>query len=284
MKTFILDASVCNGCYCCQIACKDEHVGNDWSPYAKPQPDTGQFWIKVNEVERGSIPKVRVTYTPILCMHCEDAPCVDAATNGAVYRRSDGLVIIDPVKSAGQKQLVESCPYGAIFWNDALGIPQKCTGCAHILDGAGCVPSEYPIHVPRCVDSCPTGAIKFGEESDLKDLISQAEVLHPKHEAKPRVHYLNLPKRFIAGEVFDAVVDECLDGATVTATDLMNGNVYTTQTDEFGDFWLENLEVNCSYAVEIVRSGYVTRKIATVRTGADVNLGSIELKATGLPG
>ena len=32
---------ICNGCYCCQIACKDEHVANDWMPYAKPQPDTG---------------------------------------------------------------------------------------------------------------------------------------------------------------------------------------------------------------------------------------------------
>ena len=45
MKAFVIDLSICNGCYCCQIACKDEHVGNDWTPYAKPQPDTGQFWI-----------------------------------------------------------------------------------------------------------------------------------------------------------------------------------------------------------------------------------------------
>ena len=45
MKVFAIDLSVCNGCYCCQIACKDEHVANDWTPYAKPQPDTGQFWI-----------------------------------------------------------------------------------------------------------------------------------------------------------------------------------------------------------------------------------------------
>ena len=39
MKAFVLDLSICNGCYCCQIACKDEHVANDWMPYAKPQPD-----------------------------------------------------------------------------------------------------------------------------------------------------------------------------------------------------------------------------------------------------
>jgi Fe-S-cluster-containing dehydrogenase component len=245
------------------------------------QPDVGQFWIKVNEVERGSIPKVRVTYTPILCMHCEDAPCIEAATNGAVYRRSDGLVIIDPIKGVGQKQLVESCPYGAIYWNDVLGIPQKCTACAHILDGKDGVPSEYPIKVPRCVDSCPTGAIRFGEESDLQNLISRAEVLYPEQETKPRVYYLNLPKKFIAGEVFDPVADECLDGATVTATDLMNGNIYSAQTDEFGDFWLENVEPDHSYSVEIVRTGCIPKKIGTIQTSKDVNLGSIELKATG---
>ena len=50
MKAFYIDLSVCNGCYCCQIACKDEHVANDWTPYAKPQPDTGQFWIGLTEL------------------------------------------------------------------------------------------------------------------------------------------------------------------------------------------------------------------------------------------
>ena len=46
-KVMIIDITKCNGCYNCQIACKDEHVGNDWTPIAKPQPDTGQFWTKV---------------------------------------------------------------------------------------------------------------------------------------------------------------------------------------------------------------------------------------------
>ena len=54
MKAFVIDLSVCNGCYCCQIACKDEHAGNDWSPYAKPQPDTGQFWLGIKEKSQGN--------------------------------------------------------------------------------------------------------------------------------------------------------------------------------------------------------------------------------------
>ena len=99
MKTFVIDIAKCNGCYCCQIACKDEHVGNDWTPYAKPQADTGQFWLKVNEFVRGTVPKVKMHYVPVLCMHCDKAPCIPACpVKGAIYKRDDGLIIIDPIK------------------------------------------------------------------------------------------------------------------------------------------------------------------------------------------
>ena len=64
MKVFVIDVDNCVGCYACQFVCKDEHVGNDWSPYAKPQPDTGQFWMKLNEHIRGTVPKVEMHYVP----------------------------------------------------------------------------------------------------------------------------------------------------------------------------------------------------------------------------
>ena len=92
MKAFIVDLSVCNGCYCCQIACKDEHVANDWTPYAKPQPDTGQFWIKVGERVRGSVPKVKISYTPNMCMHCDDAKCMDGCKRGRRIQDNAGQV------------------------------------------------------------------------------------------------------------------------------------------------------------------------------------------------
>ena len=134
MKAILIDITRCNGCFNCQIACKDEHVDNDWSPYAKPQPDMGHFWMRVNEVERGVVPKVKVSYIPKLCLQCENPPCEKAARDGAVYRRKDGIVIIHPEKSKGQREILESCPYGCIFWNGELDIPQKCTFCAHLLD------------------------------------------------------------------------------------------------------------------------------------------------------
>ena len=135
MKAFLIDITKCVGCHDCQIGCKDEHCGQAWMPYAEAQPQVGQFWMKLNQTERGARPHVRVTYLPVMCQHCENAPCMKVAKDGAVYRRDDGLVIIDPVKAKGQKQIVDACPYHAVFWNEELNIPQKCTGCAHLLDG-----------------------------------------------------------------------------------------------------------------------------------------------------
>ncbi len=101
-KVFVFDTSICNGCYCCQIACKDEHCANDWTPYAKPQPDTGQFWLKLNEYVCGTVPKVKMHYVATLCNHCDEAACLAACkVEGAIYKREDGLVIIDPENCTG---------------------------------------------------------------------------------------------------------------------------------------------------------------------------------------
>ncbi len=153
-KAFVFDAAVCNGCYNCQIACKDEHCGNDWTPYAKSQPETGQFWLKLLENVKGTVPKVKVSYRVQLCMHCDNAACIIACpVEDCIYRRDDGLVIINPDKCTGCKKCIDSCPYNAIYFNPDLNIAQKCTGCAHLLDRGW--------KEPRCVDACPTLALKM---------------------------------------------------------------------------------------------------------------------------
>ncbi len=132
-KVFLIDPSKCNGCHCCQIVCKDEHCDQPWLPYAAAQPDTGQFWRKVEEKVRGTVPKVMISYLTYGCMHCEECRLMVEAP-GAVYKREDGLVLIDPEKSKDMKELVDACPYNVVFWNEELQIPQKCTGCAHLLN------------------------------------------------------------------------------------------------------------------------------------------------------
>ena len=269
MKALLIDINKCNGCYNCQIACKDEHVGNDWTPIAKPQPDTGQFWMKVTDIVQGSVPKVRVRYMHDICQHCDEAPCIESCKAKAVYKREDGIVIIDPEKCTGNRNCVEACPYKAVYFNSDLNIAQKCTMCAHLLDDGW--------KEPRCVDVCPTGALRFGEEEELKELIADAEILHPEYGAKPRVYYKGLPnKYFIAGAVYDPDADEVLEGAKITLTSQGTGAETELISDLFGDFWFERQEPGL-YGLKLEMEGYKPLRLDDFEVTKDINLGDFEL-------
>jgi tetrathionate reductase subunit B len=68
----VIDITRCNGCYNCFLTCRDEFWNNDYPPYSAAQPFSGHFWLRMIEKERGKYPKVKVAYTPLLCMHCEN--------------------------------------------------------------------------------------------------------------------------------------------------------------------------------------------------------------------
>ena len=277
-RVMIINVAECTGCYLCQLACKDEHVGNEWPPYSKPQPEIGQFWIKVNEMERGSGSFTRMSYYPTLCAHCDNAPCMRVCPQNAIYKKEDGAVIIDPSRCNGCAEFgyeplcQKACPYGAIYFNEELKIAQKCTWCEHLLENGW--------KEPRCADACPTEAIKFGDEDDpeIQELLKQAKPLHPEVDVKPRVLYVNLPKPYIAGTLVDPAVREVVEGATVTAMDVVTGEKFEVKSDEFGDFWLRNLEWNHKYLVKVEKEGYWPRTLGVISTEKDVALGSVELR------
>jgi len=270
-KVFVIDIKKCNGCHSCQIVCKDEHVGNDWTPIAKPQPDTGQFWMKLTQRVRGTVPKVKVAYRPHLCMHCDNAPCKEACpVEDAVLQRDDGLVIIDGDKCSGCKLCVDACPYDVIYFNEDLNIAQKCTGCAHLLDDVW--------EEPRCADACPTEALRLMDEDEARELISDAQVWKPelKDELKPRVYYLNLPGRFIAGTVYDPNEKEVIIDADCILTEASSGEELNIKTDSYGDFWFEGLEKG-EYSLQIVKGDKKESFEKIDTTSEDINLGDIPI-------
>jgi tetrathionate reductase subunit B len=269
-NVFIIDVTKCTGCFNCFIACKDEFTDHSWLPYSAAQPETDHYWVKVNEVERGQFPKVKVSFIAQPCQHCEDPRCLKAAQNGAVYKRKDGLVIIDPVKSKGQKQIVEACPYSRVYWNKELEIPQKCTGCAHLIDDGW--------KVPRCVEACPTEALLFGDREKLSKLIGQAGQLHPEYGTDPSIYYIGLPKAFIAGSIYSSESRECLENVRVALINKPGKASLTTKTDNYGDFEFEGLEANATYSIRIEGDGYYPLSIDDINIKNSITLEDIFLQ------
>ena len=269
---FFVDAEKCSGCSLCIIACKDEHVGNNESAWTKPQPATGHFWIGLRPFERGEMPRLRVTYLPVHCQHCENAPCIRACPDDAIKTRDDGLVWIDPATCSGCGLCKDACPYDVIYMNPKLNLAQKCTGCAHLVDKG---------QPPRCVDTCPHDAIVFGAQAEQQRLQAAGEgtleTYLPERETKPRVYWKGLPKPWIAGCVIDAASDEVIAGAEVKCVDLSSGGSMSARSDEFGEFWLKGRAKGHKYRVDIRKQGYA-EFLSVVTTDDDCDLGTVALK------
>jgi len=273
----IIDIEKCEDCNNCFMACKDEHVDNEFPPYSAAQPLHGHRWMNIMRKERGSGSLMDVAYRPTPCMHCDDAPCIRTAENGAVYKREDGIVIIDPEKSTGQKNIQKACPYNAVSWNEERDIPQKCTFCAHLLDEGW--------KEPRCVQACPTGALSIEREDDaqIQEMVKEEnlEALHPEYNTRPRIFYRNLyryNRAFIAGSVAYGTDrgEECAKNAVVRL--VKNGrDVDECKTDFFGDFKFDGLkEDGQTYEVHILFTPF-PEKILKVDLGTSINLGVIAL-------
>ncbi len=130
----IIDVEKCENCYNCFLAAKDEYIDNEFPGYTTSQPAQGHNWVDLERTERGQWPMVEANFRPVMCNHCDDAPCMKAAKDGAITKREDGVVIIDPVKAKGQRQIVKARPVGAIYWNEEREVPQAWIFDAHLLD------------------------------------------------------------------------------------------------------------------------------------------------------
>lgn len=273
----IVDVAKCAGCYNCVLATKDEHIGNDFPGYAAPEPAQGHHWIRIERKVRGSAPIVDVAYMPTTCNHCDAAPCVRAANGPAITKRDDGIVLISTEHAKGRRDLVDSCPYGAIWWNEDLQLPQKWTFDAHLLDSGW--------KTTRGAQACPTEAMSvvFNSESEMRALVErdELEVLKPEARTRPRVYYKNLyrfQKAFIAGKVLadNGGEFDCVAGARVV---LHRGSqeVSATETDLFGEFKFDGLACGSgSYTVVAsVRGGDSAR--CSAQLGESIYLGTMTL-------
>lgn len=264
----IVDVARCENCHNCTLAVKDEYEANDFPGYSKPQPRHGHAWIRIERKVRGAGHMVDAAYLPSLCNHCDDAPCV-AKSGGAIAKRADGIVLIDPVKAHGRRDLVDACPYGHIWWNEEQQVPQAWFFDAHLLDQGW---TE-----PRCTQACPTGALtalKVGDDEMAARAAAEGlQVLRPELGTRPRVYYRNLhryTKCFVGGSVAARRdgIDECVAGATVTL--MQHGQALAVQTtDDFGDFKFDGIDPGSGQYEVLVEHPALGRTAASGTVGAD---------------
>ena len=202
----VMDLDKCNGCQACVIACKVEHnTANEVN------------FTRIFEREVGTYPNANRQFLPVMCNHCEDAPCIDVCPTKATYARDkDGIVVVDWDKCIGCGACVLACPYEQRFQildNRTLfpdgqtgfekpdtnrapnGVTAKCDLCYHRVDEG---------KVPACAEACPPEARIFGvldEEpgtegetpfQNLNDVISRKNAfsLLPEKGTKPCVFYV----------------------------------------------------------------------------------------------
>ena len=269
----IIDVARCHDCNDCFLADKDEFVDNEFPPYSAAQPWHGHRWMNIKRKERGQYQIVQTAYLQMPCMHCDEAPCLTA--DGAVYKRDDGLVIIDPVKAKGRKEIVTSCPYNAIYWNEDKQLAQKCTGCAHLLDDGW---TET-----RCSQICPTDAIKLviAEAAEMERRVAAEGLKRYRNGlgTRPRVYYRNLyrwDKAFVACTLVFGDTDESAQGVKAVV-ELDGAPVGEAVSDNFGEVLVDRLEPGKEYAVTLTTPGYEPASMS-VKLEKSRNLGTVVLE------
>lgn len=155
---FYVDISRCTGCKACQIACKDKNdlpIGIRWRRVFQYE---GGEWL-MGEDGNWFPSNVYAYFVSSACAHCEDPICMQACPTTAIFKRDDGIVLIDEDKCIGCRYCEWACPYGAPQFNESAGVMTKCNMCYDLVDQG---------QNPACVEACPYRAIEFGPLDELE--------------------------------------------------------------------------------------------------------------------
>ena len=179
----LVDATKCaEGCTDCVTACHTENAVKSGAL------ETDPHWIR--KVELKDMRTGRSQSLPVLCQHCEDAPCVDVCPTGASFKRDDGIVLVDRHTCIGCRYCVMACPYKArSFIHETLtdqnpdvprgkGCVESCTMCVHRVDKD---------QQPACVEACSQAghnAIIFGDLNDPTSDIAKRVASKPTSQLR----------------------------------------------------------------------------------------------------
>jgi molybdopterin-containing oxidoreductase family iron-sulfur binding subunit len=218
----VIDLDRCTGCEACVVACRAE---NNIPISGDEEAARGRSinWIRVERYFEGEYPNVRARFMPVMCQHCDEAPCEPVCPVYATYHTDEGLNAQVYNRCVGTRYCANNCPYTvrsfnfydpewaeplAKAWNPEVsvrskGVMEKCTFCIQRIrkgedkardEGREVRDGDV---VPACVQSCPAKAMTFGNIADPGSEVSRlsksnrASRLMEDLGTKPRVVYLN---------------------------------------------------------------------------------------------
>lgn len=194
----VIDLDRCTGCEACVVACQAENNIATVKP-KEAAKGRAMHWIHVERYWEGEYPNIRVRYQPVLCQQCDAAPCEPVCPTYASYHNAEGLNAQVYNRCIGTRYCANACPYTVrVFnwfnpaWDKPLhlqlnpdvsvrevGVMEKCTFCnqriatAEIRAKAESRELKDGEVSPACVQSCPAGAMFFGDLNDPKSQVSR---------------------------------------------------------------------------------------------------------------
>ncbi len=229
--SMIVDIDRCSGCQACVVACQAENnIPLNTDDRFKQR--RAIEWIRVERYWEGEFPDVKARFMPVLCQHCNNAPCEPVCPVYATYHNPEGLNVQVYNRCIGTRLCQNNDPYNVRFfnfwepvWPESLrsqltpdltvrsrGVMEKCTFCVQRIRGTERAAKKEGREVadgelqPACVQACPTEALVFGDSNDPESRASKLShdprryILLEHTGTEPNVVYLKKVDPAFSGE------------------------------------------------------------------------------------